>query len=145
MAKNTQNTAAPTDNTPAPLAQDDAPYSLTPFTPNRDMQPIALLDVMREMGISGPRIPAEQLVDQTFVILAAKPFASAYKEGTHAYFCVCSDAGTGELFTSVLGGQAVVDIIDALASTNFQAPLRVTLRKIAQGKYAAKGGYYSLE
>lgn len=138
---------APVENAPIlpPTTGDDIPRQLYPFTPNRDLQPIPLLDVLKEMGLSGPRVPAEQLVDQTFTILAAKPFGSAYDDNAHAYFCVCMDVVTRETFTTVLGGQAVVDILDALAAQNFQAPLTATLRRVAQGKYAAKGGYYSLE
>ena len=112
------------------------------YVANEAQPVISLEKVLNEMGISGPRIAAEQLVDQTFIILRAKPFQSSFNEEAHAWFCVCKDKSTGVVFTTVLGGMAVVDILDALATTGMHNPLEVTLRKVAKGRY---GRYYVLE
>jgi len=112
------------------------------YVANTSYEPVSLTKILTEMGLTGPRIPAAQLVDQSFIILRAKPFQSAYDEQAHAWFCVCTDVATGENFTTVLGGQAVVDVIDALAATGFEKPLVVTLRLVQGGRY---GRYYVLD
>ena len=103
---------------------------------------LPLSKILSEMGLSGPRIPAEQLIDRSFVILRAKPFQSSFNEQAHAWFCVCKDALTNETFTTVLGGTACVDVIDALAAAGMTNPLEVTLRQVSGGHY---GRYYVLE
>lgn len=115
------------------------PFALTP---DREKPPVKLSDIVAQMGISGPQVPAEELVDQTFTILKAKSFDSAFAEDRHAYFCAIAIEGTGEIMTTVLGGQAVVDIIDALSAAGLDNPLTVTLRHKTGGKY---NGYYVLE
>jgi hypothetical protein len=94
------------------------------------------------MGLSGPRIPAENLVDERFIIMGAKAFQSSFAEDKHAYFCVCKNSSTGEIFTTTLGGQACVDILDALAASEFSSPLEVTLREVEGGRF---GRYYQFE
>jgi hypothetical protein len=112
------------------------------YVADRELPVVSLGSILKEMGISGPRVPAEQLVDQTFVILRGKAFQSSFNEQAHAWFCVCKDKQTGEVITTVLGGQAVVDILDALVQTGMTSPLEVTLRHVAGGRYS---GYYVLE
>lgn len=112
------------------------------YVANRELPVVTLGSILKEMGISGPRVPADQLVDQVFVILRGKAFQSSYNEAAHAWFCVCKDSHTGELFTTVLGGGAVVDVLDALVATGLPNPLEVTLRQVVGGRY---GRYYVLE
>jgi hypothetical protein len=109
---------------------------------NRDLPPMEYADLANTLGISGPRVPAENLVDTHFIILGAKAYSSSFQEDKHVYFCVCKDTSTGEIFTTSLGGQAVVDILDACVSANFNRPLAVTLRHVDGGKFH---GYYTLE
>ena len=108
----------------------------------KDKPVLSLSRALAEMGISGRRVTAEQLVDQTFTILRAKAFASRFQEGTHAYFCVCQPQGGGEVFTTVLGGRAVVDVLDAFFATGLTNPLEVRLSEIEGGRF---GRYYVLE
>ena len=103
---------------------------------------VSLTKILQEMGLSGPRVPAEQLVDVTFTILRAKPFQSSFNEEAHAWFCVCQEKGSSEVITTVFGGQAVVDILDALVATGLTNPLEVTLRRVSGGRF---GRYYVLE
>ena len=117
-------------------------FSPVVYVANEAQPVISLEKVLSEMGISGPRVAAEQLIDQTFIILRAKAFQSSYNEQAHAWFCVCKDKETGVVFTTVLGGMAVVDILDALVTTGMRNPLEVTLRRVAKGRY---GRYYVLE
>lgn len=119
-----------------------SPRPAMAYVADKAQPAVSLAKILQEMGISGPRVPAEQLVDDTFVILRAKPFQSSFNEEAHAWFCVCQAKGGEEVFTTVLGGQAVVDILDALVSTGITNPLEVTLRQVAGGRF---GRYYVLE
>lgn len=105
-------------------------------------EPVKLGHILQKLGLSGPRIPATELIDKTFILYRGRSFRSSFKDQENAWFCVCADAKTGELFTTVLGGKAVVDIIEALALSGFDQPLEVTLREIKGGRY---GKYYTLE
>jgi hypothetical protein len=117
---------------------------LSPFVLgiDRNLEPVEYSVIAAELGISGPRVPAENLIDTTFIILGAKSYQSSYKDENHVYFCVCKDAATKEVFTTSLGGAAVVDVLDALVATKFNRPLKVTLRQVEGGKF---GRYYVLE
>jgi len=119
------------------------PSSIVPtYVADKTLTVVSLAAMLQEMGLSGPRVPAEQLVDQTFTILRGKPFQSSYNEDAHAWFCVCQEQGGGDVFTTVLGGMAVVDILDALVATGMTNPLEVTLRLVVGGRF---GRYYVLE
>jgi len=120
----------------------DETFPIVKLDANTKLPPVKLNDILSEMGISGPRIAAKELVDQTFTIVHAKPFASTYREGAHAWFCVIYLPDDTQPYTTVLGGQAVVDVLDALASAGFENPLIVTLRKVDGGRF---GSYYVLE
>jgi hypothetical protein len=103
---------------------------------------VSLTKLLTDMGLAGVRVPASELIDRKFLIVRAKPFQSAYNEEAHAWFCVCIDPDVNEVFTTVLGGKAVVDILDALTATGIDNPLEVTLRQVKGGRY---GKYYVLE
>jgi hypothetical protein len=123
---------------------DNQPKSVQPWAIpiNRELEPVEYTDLANQMGISGPRVPAENLVDTKFIIMGAKAYQSSFDEEKHVYFCVCKDVNTGEIFTTSLGGQAVVDILDACVAAKFEHPLAVTLRQVKGGSY---GRYYTLE
>lgn len=140
MSKQQQHDIEQSSETDKTTPSDES--YLASFEPNRTLAPYPLSEILKKLGLSGPRVPAEQLVGQPFVILAAKTFGSAYDPRRHAYFCVCAYATTGETFTTVLGGWAVVDILDAVANSGFDQPLQVTLRQVEGGRY---GRYYVLE
>jgi len=118
--------------------------SLNPFVLpiDKGKEPVELSTILAAMGLSGARIPAEELKDARFTILGAKAFQSSFQQDAHAYFCVCALEDTGEVITTVLGGQACVEILDALAAQHFDQPLKVTLRYKVGGAYS---GYYFFE
>lgn len=103
---------------------------------------VKLHDVLEELGMAGPVTPAEELVGRTFQIRKAKPFASRFDDEAHAYYCVCVDPATGEKFATVLGGMAVVEILDAYIAAGQKSPLEVTLGHNEGGRFE---GYYTLE
>ena len=107
-----------------------------------DAKPVKLAEILEKMGLSGPRIPAADLVGKTFIIYRGRSFRSSFKDQENAWFCVCAMPKTGELFTVVLGGKAVVDILEALALDGWRQPLEVTLNEVKGGRY---GKYYILE
>jgi len=135
MAKQTHEETAP---------EAEVIKTLNPFVLpiQKDYEPVDMATINEQMGLSGPRIPAENLKDVTFVILGAKAYQSSYDPTKHVYFCVCKDEKRNEVFTTSLGGSAVVDVLDSLSNAGFDHPLRVTLREKEGGQY---GRYYVLE
>lgn len=95
-----------------------------------------------ERLLTGTPITAEELVNKTFDIMRAKRFDSSFEGQDHAWYCVVRPVGQDEVFAVTLGGQAVVEILDAYASTGNTRPLRVKLGFVAGGKY---NGYYIFE
>lgn len=128
------------------MPEQDAPIIKRPktfgFAAPVGATPQTLQSVKEELGIPDVITPAAELVDTTFIIRSAKSFESSFQEGAHAFFCTCAYPETGEVFSTVLGGQAVVDILDAYVASGADNPLSVTLRKNEGGRY---GRYYTLE
>lgn len=112
------------------------------FAPDLQAEPMDLVKVNEQVQIMLNRVPAENLVDQRFVIMEAHAYQSSFQVQDHVYYCKCYNEQTGEWFGTSLGGQAVVDVLDALVKSGWNQPLRVTLRKVNSGQY---GGYYILE
>ncbi len=104
--------------------------------------PVVLGDVLKQMGMRGIPISAKELVDQTFVILRAKQFESSFATQDHAWFCLVKLEGSDDLYQTVIGGGAGVEILDAYAQSENSAPLQITLRWNEGGRF---GGYYSFE
>ncbi len=106
------------------------------------LQSVRLKDIRDEVAPQGEQIPAENLVDRPFQILRGKAFGSRFQEQSHAYFIVGVLTDSGELFNTVLGGQAVVEVLDAWSDMGRGERLEVVLHKVEGGKY---GKYYVLE
>ena len=117
------------------------PVTSSQLIADPDAQPVLLAEVLEQMGMSGPRIPAKELIGHTLTIHRAKPFMSSFNEDNQAWFCVCKDHDTNAQITTVLGGGAVVDILEAYAASGQGRPLTVTLQWIEGGRF---GGYYQL-
>lgn len=112
------------------------------FVSDNKTPTLVLHNILEDLGLAGARIPAKELVDKTFTILRAKPFNSRFKGQAHAYFCVCGDTETGEMFSTVLGGMAIVELLDVYIQMGHVNPLTVTLRFVDQGAF---NGYYTIE
>lgn len=104
--------------------------------------PVKISSVKEGLGMPTLQIKASELIDKTFVIKKARSFISSFERGGTAYFCVCVDAETAELFSTVLGGQGVVELLDLYFASGQVNPLEVTLRRVKGGRY---GRYYVLE
>ena len=99
-------------------------------------------EVIERLELEPTMVKAVDLIDETFVILGGKQFPSSYENQDHAWYCVCEDLKQTERFAVVLGGQAVMKILDAMAASGFSNPLKVTLKQKTGGKY---GRYYVFE
>jgi len=103
---------------------------------------VNLSDVTERLDLEPVMVKAEDLIDETFIIRGASSFPSAYENQDHAWYCICESPKDQERFAVVLGGMAVVKILDVMAAAGFDHPLQVTLRQKAGGKY---GRYYVIE
>lgn len=123
---------------------------LQPVAPVRPRQivadasaaPVVLADVLREMGMAGIPVKARELVGHTLIISRAKPFASSFDPTSDAWFVVARDLDTNNDVTTVLGGAAVVEILEAYANHGNGAPLQV---KLAWNEGGSFSGYYTFE
>jgi len=107
-----------------------------------NLKPLKLRDILDEVAPMGERKLAEDLIGCEFEIVRARPFVSRFPTQDHAWFVVGATVPNGELFNTVLGGSAVVEILDAWSKTGRSEPLVVTLGWVQGGRY---GGYYVLE
>ena len=108
----------------------------------KDAKPIKLRDALVEMDLIGPHMKAEELKGETFSIYRAKPFQSMGGEDERAYFCHCVDLKNGEIFTTTLGGRAVVELLELYFKHGPGAPIQVTLNWNEGGAF---GGYYTID
>ena len=108
----------------------------------KDEAPVILRAVLEEMDLIGPHVKAKDLVGQTFSIYRAGAFDSIGEKGGSAYFCHCVDLKNGEMFTTTLGGQAVVDLLELYFKHGPGSPIQVTLDWVESGAF---GGYYTIE
>lgn len=107
-----------------------------------DLQPLDWALFAKQAGLRGTPIKAEELVGKTFDIMRAKQQESAYEGQEHFWFCIVRPAGQDELFETVLGGGAVMEILDAYAKSGVKNPLRVTLDFVKGGRFK---GYYQFK
>ncbi len=123
--------------------EDFVPSEIQPYLEApKDAKPVVLREVLEEMELIGPHVKAEDLKGQTFSIYKAQPFKSMGKKGGNAYFCHCLDQEKAEIFTTTLGGQAVVEMLELYFKHGPGAPIQVTLNWQEGGEF---GGYYTLD
>jgi hypothetical protein len=112
------------------------------ITTEAELQPLDWSQFAKQAGLRGTPSTAEDMVNKTFDIMRAKKFDSSYEGQDHAWFCIVRPVDQDELFEITLGGQAVVEILDAYAASGLENPLRVKLTYKAGGKFK---GYYNFE
>lgn len=109
---------------------------------DEDAIPLDWSQFAHEAHLTGTPITAEELTGKTFDILRAKKQESSFEEQDHFWFCVVKPVDQDEYFQVVLGGAAVIEILDAYAAKGGNRPLRVTLDFVKGGKYK---GYYQFK
>lgn len=112
------------------------------ITTQSDALPLDWSQFAKQSGLRGTPATAEDMVNKTFDITRAKRFESSFEGQDHAWFCIVRPVGQDESFEVTLGGQAVVEILDAYAASGLNNPLRVKLTYKAGGKFK---GYYNFE
>lgn len=105
-------------------------------------KPIVLRDEMEALGLLAPHIQAKELIGQTFIIFKAKTFPGMGDPNRPPYFCHCTDLKKEEVWTVVLGGQAVTEVLTGYIATGLNKPIQVTLGWVEGGAY---GGYFVFE
>lgn len=119
----------------------DAPKQRQMFIA-REVKPVILRDEMEKLGLLARHLKPTELIGETFIIFKAKTFTSKFDTEFDPYFCHCTDLEHKEVWTVVLGGQAVVPILDAYINSKVNKPIQVTLGWEEGGSY---GGYFTLE
>ena len=111
---------------------------------NGDMlQQVKSVEEMKAgLGMPTVQIKAAELIGERFIIRRARAFVSSYQMGHTAYYCECVKVDDGEVFSTVLGGQGVVDLLDLYIGSGATSPLEVTLKLVKGGRF---GKYYVLE
>jgi hypothetical protein len=112
------------------------------ITAQSNLEPLDWSQFAKQAGLRGTPIKAEELVNMTFDILRAKQQESSFEGQEVFWFCIVRPVGQDELFETVLGGQAVMEILNAYAKSGIENPLRVTLDFVKGGKYK---GYYQFK
>lgn len=107
------------------------------------VDPIVLKKAMEAAGMPATVTPAEKLVGVEIVIRTAKQFPSRFPEAKNdPYFVTGVIKRSGEIFGSVFGGGAVVELISAYIRSGVRQPLQCTLVSKEGGAF---GQYYTLE
>lgn len=109
---------------------------------DRKIAPMAVGELPGQKEFEGPPVKAVELIDETFVILDARKMRSSKGKQKFYYLCQCRNLETGELFTTLLGGDVVVKTIGTWSVNNNGRPLQVTLRDKEGGEF---GHYHILE
>lgn len=127
------------DKSPQPWDIDVDPNAIIA---QPDAEPFEWRKFAEQQYLTGTPVTAEDLIGKEFDILRAKLFLSSFEGQDHAWYCVVREVGEKEVKAVTLGGQAVVEILDAYAATGNNRPLRVKLAFTQGGKFQ---GYYSFE
>lgn len=123
------------------LAVSGKPVQTSMFA-DMNKKPIDLRKEMEELGLFAPHIKAKELIGETFIIFKAKPFESKYEQEYSPYFCNCTDLKHTEVWTTVLGGQAVTELLSKYIALETGKPIKVTLGWVEGGSH---DGYFTIE
>jgi len=109
------------------------------WEPDPDEKPQTLADLNKEYELTVLHQKAEVLVGETFTIFGMRKVPSDKPGPGYYYFCNCQDPKSKELFTTSLGGQALLDLLDKVIVKAVKQPFTVTLDFVKGGDY---DGYY---
>jgi hypothetical protein len=109
-------------------------------TPNAEAQGVSDLPGMAPF--EGEQVKTRDLLGKTFTIYKVRRMASNKRKGTHFYAIQAVESGSGKLFNSLLGGVAVVKVIDTWLHQSNRRPLTVSLEEVQGGEF---GRYYILK
>ena len=103
--------------------------------------PVEAVSDMPGMGaFEGVQVKAADLMNKPFDLLAVRRLKSHKSKEGYFYVAQCRDAETGELFSTALGGPAVLRVVNAWLQKGAKRPLRATLKEHEGGEY----GHYNV-
>lgn len=106
--------------------------------------PMKAGDLPGNSPFEGEQIKAADLIGKSFLIIRVRRMTSTKgKKGgpDHFYLVQAKMLESGQVFSTLLGGVAVVQVIDAWTEVVNRGPLQVTLEQIEGGEF---GKYYVL-
>jgi len=109
------------------------------WLPDEKAKPQTLEQLNKEYELTVLHQKAEVLVGETFTIFGMRKIPSDKPGPGYYYFCNCQDPESKELFTTSLGGQALIDMLDKVLAKQVKNPFTVTLDFVKGGDY---DGYY---
>ena len=103
--------------------------------------PVEVVGDMPGMGaFEGAQIKAADLMNKPFDLLAVRRLTSHKSTEGYFYVAQCRDPETKTLFSTTLGGPAVLRVVNAWLSKGAKRPLRATLKEHEGGEY----GHYNV-
>ena len=139
--KTSSNTVSQVSD-PLPGSPDADLIPLGDVRIDETLEPIILKDTLIAAGLLLNQVPAAELDGQTFIIYGMRAFQSSFQGQDHCYYCACKQPESGVRFATVLGGQAVVNMLDMFVRAGLSQPIQVTLKNVQGGQF---GHYYVLE
>lgn len=113
------------------------------FSAVTDLDPVALRDVARDIGVVVDIVTAKDLIGKNIEIINCRAVPSDLEDSSWYIFAVFQFPGDGAVYGVALGGGAVIETLMKYAMSGHTAPLSCTL-VFHEGK-GAYGGYYTLE
>lgn len=99
--------------------------------------------MLDEAGFNAPKISLAQLSNKPFVIRWFNSFNSSYQDGAKVFHCICRDYESGNLFRTIIGCKAGVEILEQAEKIGRRSGLKLTFEYVTgKGKYA---GYYIIK
>ncbi len=91
-------------------------------------------------AFEGEPIKPHDLLGKPFELLAVKRLPSRKAKEGYFYVAQCRSADTRALFTTTLGGPAVLKVVNAWLRNGAKRPLKATLQEAEGGEY----GHYNV-
>jgi len=102
--------------------------------------PESVSDMPGMKAFEGEEIKPHDLMGVPFELLAVKRLPSRKSKEGYFYVAQCRHVDTRTLFSTVLGGSAVLRVVNAWLSKGAKRPLRATLNEVEGGEY----GHYNV-
>lgn len=127
------------DAMPEDVAMLDDEFSLAVFKEYDQL--IDLSAKVKEFNEQCPKTKLKDILNRPFIILEMKPFTSSFAGQEEVFHCYCQDAETNQLFRTVIGAGAIVDILSRAYHAGVKSGLKLEIGWVQGGAY---GGYYQL-
>jgi len=99
-------------------------------------------DLPGQSAFEGPQMKSAEILDVQIQVIKVRKLTSTKSKDGYFYVAQCRNVNSGELFSTALGGSAVLKTVDTWLRTKPTGPLMGTLREVKGGKY---GKYHVFE